>query len=462
MAYRYKWGLRLSGRGLDRPAMKTLVGMASLFLLSTANCTGSSPSGNSQEGEQERPACHPLIARAIAACVRSTAMRQMQRAEPIEPLSTLFGRCAESSSEIIPWVRKICETKADKGLCSQLVTDLPESLEQCVLHERASYDCAFGASTDTLGAQANISIVDRQELDLRASGEGTTIQRLQLEHLAQSLFGSAGSISGLFAGANKGKIQRIEFYDRSQDQGYTALIVAIDEGNRGLVFRRKTDKSVARIEDNAFVHPQSGALGCRAPLGEAGRRCSPSSGCPEGQACTGAAPTGICIRRVQDLPEQECEEHDSCYPGYCTGRVSGHRSCAPGWMFGESFQNASMEVPDGAAALSHVSILGQASVPLDLELFVSLSHPVDVAQIALEVLIPAYPDQSEEDRPSFRAWPPAVKGVPQKRAQLRLPVRAFGDESINGLWSLRATDLVADGHEGEVLEWGLRYSSRWD
>lgn len=386
----------------------------------------------------------------------------MRRGQPVEALATRFQDCSQSSNELLSWIQNRCEDKGDKARCSELLAEVPKGLESCIVHERANYDCALGTSLDTLGAQANISIVERQELSLAKTREGSTIARLQLAELAKSVFGSAGSESELIAQAKDGKIQRIEFYDISQDQGYTALIARIDEGDRGLVFRRKTTKSVALVKNGDFIHPETGALSCRAPLGDAGRMCSESKRCPEGQACTGAAPSGVCIRREQDVPDQACSTHDSCYPGYCTGRTSGYRSCAPGWMFGESLQKTKAEVREGEPTLSHLSVLGQASVPLDLELFVSLSHPIDVAQLSLELLIPASFGQSEEERPSLRVWPAEAIESPRKRAQLVIPIHAFGDESINGRWSLRAKDLFEDGQEGEILEWALRYSSRWD
>ena len=79
------------------------------------------------------------------------------------------------------------------------------------------------------------------------------------------------------------------------------------------------------------------------------------------------------------------------------------------------------------------------------------------------VLIPGYDGGTDDDRPRVTVWPSdEVSAGHPTGGRVVLPVRAFGDESINGAWTLVVTDENADGQGGGVFGWTLGYSSRYD
>ncbi|MEZ4398990.1 MAG: hypothetical protein R3B06_03180 [Kofleriaceae bacterium] len=119
-----------------------------------------------------------------------------------------------------------------------------------------------------------------------------------------------------------------------------------------------------------------------------------------------------------------------------------------------SFGNAApVAVPAaaGVAVASTVVVIGQATVPMDLEVSVDLAG---VAPSRLRLVL-ADPNGSEAV-----VWDGATASGPMP-ARLVALGNISRDDTINGTWTLTATTLSA-GAPGVLVGWQLHVTSRWD
>ncbi len=414
--------------------------------------------------EQEPTACHPSIASAIDACVYEQIEGLREEGQPLPTEMALFETCVEELELLAPRIDARCAFQPELPFCGLTFEAIAlDYVAPCAVSERADHDCTFGATYFDLADQAHIAVVDRAEHTL-ASAEGSEVQA-QIIEAVSGVYEETFDLPSAFDAVDDGRINVVEVFDLSRSVGYTAIEFGAGDNSYGAIFRSGTLERAADITDGDIGH-------CEAPLGEGGNLCQSNDDCADGFRCEGttdapnpiSTPLGLCVDTGIDASFEDCDTLRGCEGGYCAGLVAfdGNGMCSPGWMFGERRSEQTVAV-DGDVARDDVLIYGQATVPVDLTVTLDLFHDVDTAELTVELLIPGYDGAPDADRPRVTVWP--AEGITTAHptgGRVTLPVRAFGDESINGAWTLVVTDTAADGSEGGVFGWTLGFSSRYD
>jgi subtilisin-like proprotein convertase family protein len=138
----------------------------------------------------------------------------------------------------------------------------------------------------------------------------------------------------------------------------------------------------------------------------------------------------------------------------CAGLSFGDEGiCFPAWMRG-NFAEADLEldVPDGddEGITRTVMVYGLASVDMDVQLDLAVSHP-DQSELRVTLTNPAGTEVTVfdgETGPGSLVFDGPVFGF-------------SGDEGINGPWTLRVVDTTPGG-SGTLHHWTLRLGSRFD
>ena len=138
----------------------------------------------------------------------------------------------------------------------------------------------------------------------------------------------------------------------------------------------------------------------------------------------------------------------------CAGLTrSQHGFCAEVWMWDTFFDETPAAIPDNdpVGLTKAMVVSGLATVDMDVIVYVELDHDApDELRITL-----TNPDTNEVvvwDRESESGGNFVIH---------RAPVGFSGDESVNGIWTLKVMDL-AGWNTGTVERWSLEIVSRWD
>lgn len=411
--------------------------------------------------------CHPSVAGAIASCVYAETESLREEGLPLPTSLAVFDQCTAELDGIAGRIDERCAFQPDLPFCGlDFETVAQDYIEPCIAQERPSFDCSLGTTFFDTAAQSHITTVDRAEHTLASAMALATVQQQQIAEGASAAYGESLTLAEAFEASDDGRINLIEFYDLSNNASYTAVEFGAGDNSVGAFFRAGTTERIADIGDGDLY-------GCNAPLGAGGNTCSNNADCADGFRCEGttdaanpiSTPLGLCVDTSVPASYAECTELRGCDTGsYCAGLIGfdGWGMCTPGWMFGERNNEALLQV-DGTSARSDVLIYGQASVPMDAELTLDLFHDVDTSALTVELLIPGYEGGTDDERPRVTVWP--ADGVSTSHptgGRVTVPVRAFGDESINGEWTVIVTDDTLDGSSGGVFGWTLAYSSRYD
>jgi hypothetical protein len=175
-----------------------------------------------------------------------------------------------------------------------------------------------------------------------------------------------------------------------------------------------------------------------------------------GRAHDDSSVLGLCtdLTRVAGEGDQ-CTPSGTCGPGLvCAGLTMGDGwggMCVASWMSGtyETEVPVPVVAAAGASVVSPVLVIGQASVPIDLEVSVALTG-VDPRRIRLTL---ADPQGAEAV-----VWNGQGPEIPARMVALGQISR---DDNINGRWTLTVTNL-ATGTSGVLQGWQLHLTSRWD
>ncbi|MGH1349033.1 MAG: hypothetical protein ACRBN8_46300 [Nannocystales bacterium] len=414
----------------------------------------------------EPAACHPSIASAISGCVYAQVESLSEEGLPLPTQRALFEACTAELDGVAGLIDQRCAFQPELAFCGlDFETVASEFIAPCAVTEQDRYGCSLGLTYASTPMQAHITTVDRVEYTLAsAQGAGPT-QQAQIAAAASGVYGETLTLSEAFDRVDAGRINVVEFYDLSNNAAYTAIEFGAGDTSVGAFFLAGTTQNIADIGDGDI-------LNCDAPVGSGGNLCAHNDDCADGFRCQGRAdepnpistPVGLCIDVNAPSSFEDCTSLRGCEQGYCAGLVAfdGTGMCSPGWMFGERSNDELLAV-DGTSARSDVLLYGQASVPMDLELTLELFHDIDTADLTVELLIPGYEGSPDEDRPRITVWPAEGVTTPHPTGGLvTIPVRAFGDESINGAWTVIVSEDGLDGVGGGVFGWTLGYSSRWD
>ncbi|MBK9034376.1 MAG: hypothetical protein IPL61_24440 [Myxococcales bacterium] len=190
---------------------------------------------------------------------------------------------------------------------------------------------------------------------------------------------------------------------------------------------------------------------CRAQAdcGAAPMRCS-------GFAADETSALGGCVdMRARPGEGDDCHAHADCGAGLiCAGlTLGGGGICVADWMQASYTTDLPRVIPAGAGAAiaSTLLVIGQASVPMDLEVSAELTG-VDPRRVRLVLADPSGVEAV--------VWDGATGGsvLPARMIALGAISR---DDNVNGTWTLTATTLGA-GAAGVLTSWQLHVTSRWD
>lgn len=420
-----------------------------------AACCASEPDG-----------CHPSIAAVLNQCVYAQAEGYREEGLPLPTRAAMFESCASELELVAGGIDERCAFQPDLPFCGLDFEQIAgEYVVPCAAAGREAADCTFGLTFHDAAAQAHITVVHRAAHTLTSGQAAPAMEQAQIVAAIGGVYEEALDLAGAFDAVDEGLVNVVELFDLSTSVGYTAIEFGAGDNAYGAIFRSGTTERAAFIGDGDIYD-------CEAPLGQGGNVCSENADCAAGFRCEGriddanpiGTPLGLCVNTDAPASFDDCTEIRDCDTGYCAGLIGmgGTGMCSPGWMFGERTNEETLSV-DGGSARSDVLVYAQATVPMDLQLTLDLFHDVDVNALRVELLIPGYEGSPDEDRPRVTVWPSEdVSAGHPTGGRVVLPVRAFGDEGINGAWTLIVTDEDDDGASGGVFGWTLNYASRYD
>lgn len=196
-------------------------------------------------------------------------------------------------------------------------------------------------------------------------------------------------------------------------------------------------------------------------LGGEGDDCLGHEHCAEGLRCygrpaDGSTPYGRCVDPTP-IPGEgaRCDRWSPCAEGLiCAGwTLWGEGDCNPLWMAGrfETRGDAPIHDTPSPGIAPSVVVYGLASVPVDLDVVVHLSHPRP-SDLRVTLIDPNGDSSVLWDRsPEMGEW----------SRSFVLTGSISRDDAVNGRWTLRVEDLVA-GQSGTFHGWSLFVTSRWD
>ena len=165
---------------------------------------------------------------------------------------------------------------------------------------------------------------------------------------------------------------------------------------------------------------------------------------------------GRCVDLAATHPAEEssCSAEAPCPAGsglQCQGAAFGGEGiCRPAWLSGSFEVSPSQSIPDGGSSEVALVAYGLATVDVEVRLDLWIDHP-RTADLRVTVTNPSGNELLIAD------------GVEGREISLRdeLVRGLSGDESVNGVWTLRVVDGVR-GEAGTIYGFGLTIMSRWD
>jgi subtilisin-like proprotein convertase family protein len=337
------------------------------------------------------------------------------------------------------------------------IADVPELAAACtrqLLDEVLDRSCVLGTTYQALFTSAALVVTHARKLT-SVSGLSATARAQVVSAVQASSHTDVTTAAEALARVDEQEINVTELWDASARRAFTAYEYGAGDNSYGRVFVQGTTTKVADIHDGDLT-------GCTATWGPERRDCSSDADCAAGLRCTGiVAERGTCI---DPRPAAHAAEGDTCRAPtlcpigaglVCAGLTRGDEGmCQPAWMHRRFASAPAAAIPDahGTGVESQLLVHGLATVDTDVRLTVTLDHPA-VHQVRMVLRNPAGTEVVVFDG--------ATAGVSEVW-DLSLPVRGFpGDESVNGRWTLHATDGTS-GEAGQLTSWALDLGSRWD
>lgn len=402
--------------------------------------------------------CHGAILTGIEACVadwydnndpgvntHADVIAQCADAEPMTPVRDawcLTGRHAMCGLDM--------ETFATTYLSACRVEAVSKYLDTaCVFGDR--YRDLFG------GAEAIVVLGQRTLTDPTAV---TSLEGKQIIAAVGATAHEPTTVAEAFDVVDGNEVNQVQVWDASNRKAYTVYEVGAGDNSFGMAFDFGTTNAVARNNDGDWYD-------CAVTWGAERRRCDADAECAEGTQCVGtsaASTLGRCIATDSDVHAaigSDCTLTggvSSC-PGdaglVCAGAaLDGSGMCLPAWMKGAFLSEPMQSIPDNNAAGGVASLLvyGLATVDMDvvIDVYVAHTRPKD---IKVTLTNPAGNEVVVFDGATTAASEIYFRGK---------ALSGFsGDESVNGVWTLKAVDSKS-GEAGSIERFGLTITSRWD
>ncbi len=325
-------------------------------------------------------------------------------------------------------------------------------------HTPPDPNCVFGLVYRDIFTLGGTVIIAQRVIDPGTSTNAT--QRSQVIAAVQLVDPEVATFSAALAAVEGSQVNHIEVWDASNRRAYTAYEFVSAGSSFGRVFEYGGTTVAANILDGEVFD-------CAAMWGNEMRPCPTTDDCAEGLTCFGINPdamTGRCIDLAAAAHPQEgndCSYELGCLPAsglVCAGAPTwGTGICVPAWMrghFESTYSDATIPDASTAGVSLELPAYGLATVHTDVVLDLVISHP-RISDLRVTLTNPATAEIVIHDGP---AW--GINGTELVRKNY--VVHGFsGDEQANGQWTLTVVDSVT-GQTGQVLQYGLTITSRWD
>lgn len=421
----------------------------------------------------EAPACDPLLASSIRACVGAVEadLASDPESPPMNALE-LLEVCTHEGDLLGPMFDELCGFDPTLEFCDvDFGTFHEEFVQPCGEALRPEHDCAFGRVWGDLGRQPNVFIVERTALTPPDAGSLSPLEVDQvIEAVRQSAFDDVSDVAEAFAFVDEGRIEVLQFFELGHARAFTGVAYAAGDNVFGAVFDRGTSTLATRVLDGDLYDgstvPQ---LGCGIPIARAGQPCSDHDACGPGLQCWGtidehpaygrvgrctdpALGTASPARGDQCFGPDDCPLEDGLV---CAGYQFEWGHCRAAWKAGSYHDQATFEIPDDGTLERDLGVFGLATVVENMAIDLSITHP-DPSQL-LVTLRGALRDEGT----TVTVFDGATQPVPGAHVHISRPVGFPGDESVNGLWTLYIEDR-AGGSVGTLHGWSLHLVTRWD
>jgi hypothetical protein len=393
--------------------------------------------------------CHPDIAGAILACADDLAT------DPdYDPASSSRVELLETCTDAEPVAGArdaLCaQTNPPADVCAtsfeQFATTYLPACGREVVNQELDSSCVFGSTYPDLRWRPG-PVVIVSERTLVATDSLSPLEQEQIvEAVKTSAYSDITTIEEAFAAVDDGLVNQMELWDASNRRAFTSYEVGAGDNSFGMIFDRGTVTPAARIGDSDLYD-------CSVFWGKEMRRCEDATHCAQDLTCVGALEGAVRGRCIDLAKDDETNPFADCPTGTCPeGFVCASGICNPGWMRGRFVSEPDLAIPDNqpAGADAQLAVFGLSTVSTNVELDLHISH-ARPSDLIVSLINPAGTEGIVFDR------------QPVNEIYLRsVPVYAFpGDESANGVWTLRAVDTVT-GSTGVIRSFALTVTSRWD
>ncbi|MCU0672052.1 MAG: proprotein convertase P-domain-containing protein [Myxococcota bacterium] len=337
----------------------------------------------------------------------------------------------------------------------QIANDVLPVCAAEILGRRLDTSCVFGSVYRDVFTSGALVVMSREVLTASSTLDArATAQVIAAVDVASY---DPTTIEEAFGSVDGGEIHRTELWDASNRLAFTAFEYGAGDNSYGAIFEYGTTVFAARIQDGDLYE-------CTTTWGPERRDCTSdvagsAGACADGLRCVGMAEPfgrGRCVDLTATHPAEEtsCNAESPCPGGsglQCQGLAAwGEGICRSAWFTG-SFETSPMQsIPDRGEATVSLYAYGLATVDVDLRMDLWIDHPrVEDLRVTI-----ANPGGTEVL---------VAEGLSGGEIYLDdVVVRGFsGDESVNGVWTLRVVDGVS-GSEGTVRRFGMTITSRWD
>jgi hypothetical protein len=400
--------------------------------------------------EPEPSGCDELVANNILNCV---AIQVADSAgDPEEPALTraeALEICTDGEA-LGPIFDNLCLGPAPAEFCAAGFDAFAQTMGPQCAEDLAPFavDCVFGEEYRDLSTSHDIVTGARRVLTLASDSSEIESQQV-IAAVVSSAADNVSTVAEAFEAADGGEINQTELWDRTSALPYVVYEFGAGDTSVGAYFAHGTTERVAVISDGFLER-------CSAAAGPQGQDCTSNEECGVG-VCMGDSsdsPVGRCTVLSGFGDQADCSVTDPCDIDQglvCAGLSRGDDGiCFPAWMRGNfDERELSASIPDGdtGGLTRTLLVYGLATVDMDVELDLSGFHP-DPSQLRVTLENPAGNEALVFDGDGDLHFSGPVSGF-------------SGDESINGLWTLRVVDATG-GQVGVLDGWSLRLGSRFD
>lgn len=403
--------------------------------------------------------CHPAFLGAIDTCVqgwladgdfdpsitsREELIAQCSDIEPMAP--TRDALCAGANAPT-----EICALDLEALALSYL-----PGCKRVAIGTYLDGACAFGERYGDLFRGGAIVVVSERTMTSPA-GLSTLEKNQIIKAVRTTAYDDVATIEAAFAAVDEQIVNHAELWDASNRKAYSVYEVGAGDNSFGMIFKQGTTEQAARINDGDFYD-------CQVKWGAEVRDCEADAQCGAGTRCVGssdASPLGRCIRSGADTHSaigSTCALPVGCTAGSglvcAAAALGGTGFCQPAWMRARFFSEPALLIPDNrpSGATAQLLVYGLATVAVDVRLEMVVSH-ARTSDLRVTLTNPAGTEVVVFD------------GQTNANGEIYFDNKALAgfpsDESVNGVWFLKAVDKKA-GKTGAIGRFGLELTSHWD